>query len=106
MKTKHAPRLSLADLLRRRKMSLKQLIDQFGITTYEALCIRCDRMGVSPPDEAAFRAVVGTVTVSSPTEGVIVLEAPPIVDEATGEILDEIPVVPRQKRKKKTDDAE
>jgi hypothetical protein len=90
-KKRNLPKLKLADLLRRRKMSLKQLLDEFGITTYAALLIRCDRMGVVPPEQDEFDAVIGTKIVSSPTEGVVVLEAPPVIDDATGKEIDIVP---------------
>lgn len=88
-KKKNLPKLKLADLLKRRKMTLKQLLDEFGITTYAALTIRCERMGVQAPSQEEFDAIVGVV-VSSPTEGVVVLEAPPIIEDCSGkEIIDE-----------------
>jgi hypothetical protein len=61
-------------------------------------------MGVSPPDEAAFRAAVGNEIVSSPTEGVIVLEALPGPDEPV--VDDEkIEEAPRPKKRKKAEKA-
>jgi hypothetical protein len=89
------PRLKLADLLRRRKMSLHQLLDEFGITTYEGLVIRCGRMGVTPPPEADFKVAHPDKPVNSPQEGVVVLEPPPVVDEISGRKIDpEAPVAP------------
>jgi hypothetical protein len=61
-------------------MTLKLFMDEFGITTYEALAIRCKRLGVQPPDESAFVAL-NMPLVSSPTEGVIVLAIEPEQDE-------------------------
>jgi len=82
----------LSDLLRRRKMSLKQMLTEHGISAYETLVIRCQRMGVLPPTEAEFRAVVPH-PVNSAQEGVVVLEPPPVVDEMTGRRIDpEAPV--------------
>jgi hypothetical protein len=81
------PRLKLADLLRRRKMTLKQFLQEFGITTYDGMLIRCHRMGVEPPTEADY-ALTCPPRVSSPTEGVIVLEAPNVIDELTGRPID------------------
>ena len=69
------PRLVLADLLKRRKMTLAQYMDEFGITTYEGLAARCHRMGVTPPDETAFAKTVPVVpVVSNPTEGIVIVE--------------------------------
>lgn len=81
------PKLKLTDLLRRRKMTLKQLLDEYGITTYSSLTIRCDRMGVLPPTHDEFTNVVGTIVVSSPTEGVVVLEPPRVIKDSTGEVV-------------------
>jgi len=61
-------------------MTLKLFMDEFGITTYEALAIRCKRLGVQPPDESAFVAL-NMPLVSSPTEGVIVLAIEPEQDD-------------------------
>jgi hypothetical protein len=86
---KNQPRLKLADLLRRRKMTLKQFLDEFGISTYETLSIRCARMGITPPLLAEFNDVVPpNARVNSPQEGVVVLEAPPVVDEISGRQID------------------
>ena len=87
VKQKSVPGLKLADLLRRRRVSLKSFVDQLGITTYELLLERCVRMGVQPPSQEEWN-VVAPDPVNSPTEGVVVLEPPPIVKEDTGKILD------------------
>lgn len=92
MVLKNQPRLKLSDLLRRRKMTLKQMLTEHGITTYETLVIRCGRMGVTPPTEQEFHDVVPK-PVNSPAEGVVVLEPPPVVEEQTGREIDpEAPV--------------
>lgn len=54
-------------------MTLRQLLDEFGITTYDSLIERCNRMGVAPPDENEFLAVA-PVPVNNPSEGVFVIE--------------------------------
>ena len=74
-------------------MTLRQLLDEFGITTYEGLLSRCERMGVAAPDNKEFAAADPPV-VNSPTEGVVVLEAPRVVKESTGKYIDpDVPVV-------------
>lgn len=73
IQVKNLPRLKLSNLLRRRKMTLRQLLDEFGITTYDSLIERCNRMGVAPPDENEFLAVA-PVPVNNPSEGVFVIE--------------------------------
>lgn len=84
---KNLPALKLTDLIRRRRLSLKQFVDQFGITTYQALEDRSSRMGVVPPTLDEWN-VVAPEAVNSPTEGVVVLEPPPVVKESSGKIID------------------
>lgn len=67
------PKLKLVELLRRRKMSLRQLLDEFGITTYDGLLARCNRLGVMPPEELEFKqAMPQNILVNNPSEGVVV----------------------------------
>lgn len=95
---KNLPRLKLTELLRRRKMTLKQLLDSFGITTYAGLVNHCERVGVNPPSEAEFRVAHPLPPVNSPQEGVVVLEPPPVVDEISGKHIDpDAPVMPKVK---------
>lgn len=95
---KNMPRLKLVDLLRRRKMTLRQLLDEFGITTYAGLVARCERMGCAAPPESDFKVAYPDKPVNSPQEGVVVLEPPPVVDDITGRKIDpEAPVVPEVK---------
>lgn len=106
---KNQPRLRLADLLRRRRMQLQQFLAEFGITTYEGLCERCRRMGVAPPELQDFEAVIPpTAKVNNPTEGVVVLEAPPVIAESTGQEIDvsssfEAPEASQKKARRKKD---
>lgn len=87
-------RLKLHDLLKRRRMGLKQFIDEYGISTYEGLVNRCDRMGVAPPSEADFKEAFPSPPVNNPIEGVVVVEAPVFVDDITGRMIDpEAPVL-------------
>lgn len=95
---KNMPKLKLSDLLRRRKMTLRAMLDEFGITTYGGLLVRCDRMGCAFPTEAEFKIAYPDKPVNSPTEGVVVVEAPPVIDDITGHKIDpEAPVVPEVK---------
>lgn len=85
---KNVPRLRLVDVVRRRRTTLKALIDELGLTTYTGLDIWCARMGIVPPPEADFNLLFPPETrVNSPREGVIVLEAPPVIAESTGREL-------------------
>ena len=98
MTLKNLPRLKLSDLLRRRKMTLRALLDEFGITTYEGLVRRCERMGCAPPTEAEFKVAYPDPPVNSPQEGVVVLEPPPVIDDISGRKIDpDAPVVPEVK---------
>lgn len=95
---KNQPRLRLADVIRRRRTSLGVLVKEIGLTTYAGLEIWCKRMGVLPPTLDEFHAVVPASAlprVSSPQEGVIVLEPPVVIDEQSGKPIDpEAPVEP------------
>jgi len=89
IKLKNLSRLKLTDLLRRRKMTLRDFLDEFGITTYMGLCIKCDRIGVSTPDEEAFDKV-NIKFVSNPQEGVVVVEPIDVIlSERTGEVIND-----------------
>jgi hypothetical protein len=73
---KNLPKLGLPDLLRRRKMTLKQFMSEFGITTYEGLVARCTRMGVWAPSLNDFKKEALPDYVNNPQEGVVVVDAP------------------------------
>lgn len=91
---KNVPRLRLVDVLRRRRTTLKALVAELGLTTYSGLEIWCGRMGIVAPPEADFNLIfppAPAARVNSPREGVIVLEAPPVIAEATGRELPEPP---------------
>ena len=85
---KNTPKLRLFNLLRRRKMTLIQFMSEFGITTLEGLKNRCDRMGVDPPSDDEFNALVKPTIekiVNNPQEGIVVLDPLlAIVNESTG----------------------
>lgn len=100
IKLTNMPKLKLQDLLKRRKMTLVTLLGEFGITTYEGLKIKCDRMGVVPPAEADFTEALGVnkLEVNNPQDGIIVVEAPRVIEEQTGRAIDpEAPVLPEVK---------
>lgn len=105
--------MGLTDLLRRRRTDLKNFLSETGIVTYELLKTRCSSMGVVPPPEADFKAALGnpvTHNLSSPTEGIVVLEAPPEVPEKNPlEVEEESAAIeakkplPKGQRKRKSD---
>jgi len=80
---KGLPPIRLVDLLKKRKTNLKEFIKNSGIASYQTLLLKCNKMGVSAPNESDFNSALGKV-VSSPQEGVIVLD-PPTLTKDTGE---------------------
>lgn len=90
---RNQPRLRLGDVLRRRRSTLAVLVGELGLTTYAGLTVWCRRMGVVTPTEAEFiTAFPSAGRVNSPREGVVVLEAPVVVAEHTGEPIEPEPV--------------
>jgi len=91
LQKKSLSKVSLVDLLRRRRTNLSKFLTETGIVTYELLVKRCNSIGVLPPSEDQFLKVRGnpiTHEFSSPTEGIVVLN--PIGDTIEfGEIEDE-----------------
>ena len=86
---KNQPKLTLLNLLRRRKSTLAKFISDIGITTHGALTQWCDRMGiVAPTSEEFVTAFPAAARVNSPREGVIVLEALRVIDEPSGAQID------------------
>jgi hypothetical protein len=83
LQKKSLSKIALLDLLRRKKSSLQKYLAETGIVTYELLVARCESNGLVPPAESEFLKASGRTTVapcvSSPTEGVVVLEPPAIV---------------------------
>ena len=76
--------LKLTDLLKRRKKNLEEFLNESGITTYESLKERCSRMGVQAPHLSEWESIrVDFIT--SPTEGIIVLDPMPVIKESSGE---------------------
>lgn len=83
-KIKKLPPIRLVDLLKKKKTNLKNFLSSSGIAAYQTLLQKCEKMGVSPPTEEEFKSVVGPV-VSSPQEGLVVLDPPDLVKDSTGE---------------------
>lgn len=117
LQEKSVSKLTLVDLLRRKRKNLTTHLKEAGIVTYERLVRSCASVGLIPPSEDEFRNALGnppTPMVSSPTDGILVLDPPEITDislpveaeeeaQATPEELQEELQEPiRQKKKKKT----
>lgn len=78
LQKKSLSKVSLTDLLRRKRTNLSNFLTETGIVTYDLLLKRCDSIGVLPPTEDQFLKVKGypvTHEVSSPTEGIVVLNS-------------------------------
>lgn len=96
LQKKSLSKVSLLDQLRRRKTTLEKFLAESGIVTYELLLSRCKSIGVVPPTEEQFSKARGnspTPTVSSPTEGIVVLEPPVsarLVSESGGKVTSEL----------------
>lgn len=114
-------KVTLLSLLKRRKSDLKRFLSDTGIVTYELLKSRCDSMGVIQPEEKDFINASGVNTagmalVSSPTEGLIVLDPPKIINELTGKevempdidpmLKEELPIVAEELITNTTDTAQ
>ena len=87
---KSQSQIRLIDLLKRRRVSLEYFLNEFGISTYEGLLTRCNRMGVVPPLKSDFDSIFSSKKVNTnQAEGITVLEAPPIINEISGKNEDE-----------------
>lgn len=81
----NTPKITLTNVLKRRRTNLAAYVKESGATSYGSLVESCRRMGVIPPTEDEWRRVAAE-NVSQPTEGIIVLEPPPPpIAESTGE---------------------
>lgn len=116
VKIKNLPRLRLADLLRRRKMSLETFIEDSGVQTYEGLAARCDRLGCQPPTLEEYKKLRPDI-VNSPQDGIVVVEPfepppspvrshdgdikPDVVEPQSGKHIDLKPAVKSKRRKKR-----
>ena len=79
LQKKSISKVSLLDLLRRRKTTLEKFLEETGIVTYDLLVARCASGGMTPPTEEQFLKAKGNPViheVSSPTEGIVVVNPP------------------------------
>lgn len=81
------PRLTLLNLLRRRRTTLARYVRESGVQTYSALVTQCERLGVLPPSVKEFEDAFPQA-VTCPTDGVVVVEPMPVVDDLTGNLID------------------
>lgn len=93
---KGLPPIKLNDLLKKRGLTLKDFLKNMGIATYTTLVQQCQSMGVSCPSEQDFKDALGDV-VSSPQEGVVVLDPPTLTKDSGQKInIDEFSTFPKQ----------
>lgn len=95
---RNLPQIKLSDLLRRRKSNLKKFVNDLGISTYESLKENCTRIGVQPPLEDEWLKVRDDF-VTSPTEGIIVIDPPDFLKDDNRVIFTENPVLKKKKKK-------
>jgi len=67
-------------------MSLNDFITESGVQSYVGLQERCTRIGVLPPSNEEYAALRPGV-VTSQSDGIVVLDAPQVIDERTGDVL-------------------
>lgn len=77
--------IRLEDLLRRRKSTLNQFMNDRGITTYEGLDGVCKRLGVLTPNQGSFIECIDHY-VSNPAAGVVVVPPSVVIAESTGNL--------------------
>lgn len=88
---KTVSKIALTDLLRRKRTNLEKYIADNGIFSYELLTARCFSIGVIPPTEEQFlkaRGVNSLYEISSPTEGIVVLNPPISVEDEYNESIE------------------
>ncbi len=106
LKSKNLPKLSLLNLLKRRKSNLALFLKESGIVTYETLKTRCDSLGVETPSPEEFKEVTGhngVPNVSSPTEGVVVLQPIPDPEPVAEKPQDVTSALPTKKKRKESE---
>lgn len=109
MQKKSFSRVALVDLLRRKRTNLQKFLHDSGIVTYELLIVRCNSMGVLPPSILEFQTARGGSIlheISSPTEGIIVLEPPPVEETKSISSEDETKKIKSIQKKKKISETE
>lgn len=104
LQRKSLSKISLTDLLRKRRSNLASFLKETGIVSYDLLKSRCDLIGVLPPSESEFFKIRGNnpPEISSPTEGIVVLEPSSQEEDLNESEMDEDvekPVTSRRRKK-------
>ena len=67
-----SPKVKLSDILRRRKATFAQWVNDSGIQTYDQLVRHCDAMGIFAPSAEEFAAAFPkNEQICVPTEGIV-----------------------------------
>jgi hypothetical protein len=95
LQRKSLSKISLTDLLRKKRSNLSTFLKETGIVSYDLLKSRCVLIGVLPPTEEEFFKIRGNnpPVISSPTEGIVVLEP----DNSSSEDLPQEPDLDTEK---------
>ena len=88
VKLKNKPKLTLAYVLRRRKISLTQFVQDSGVQSYAGFSKLCLDMGIAPHTEEEYNREVKPKLVTSQQDGIVVLEPLPVIDDLTGRQID------------------
>lgn len=101
---KNIARLSLFDLLKRRKTKLEFFVSEMMISSYDALVSHCEMLGVQPPTVEECLDLFQVKQPSLPQEEVIV--SPSVSEQETQEYSslqeeENLPPTTKEKKKKK-----
>jgi hypothetical protein len=102
LQEKSLSKLTLADILRKKRKTLGDHLRELGIVTYDRLLKSCTSIGVIAPTEEEFLNAMGnpvTPDISSPMDGILVLNPPPLLEED----LEEVTKTASKKKKKQQD---
>lgn len=92
-------KIKLIEVIKRRKLTLKMFINEFGITTYNQLLDKCDDLGVQPPTLEEYNVAMPS-HVTDINEGIIVLESPKIINDLGNDYSEISVTMPKRKRAK------
>lgn len=77
---KNQPKLTLESLLKRRKTTLKNFLNDAGVQSYSGLIELCKRLGIAPISEQDYISETGSRLVTSQEDGIVVIEPLPVED--------------------------
>lgn len=78
IKLNYMPQLTLADVLRRRRETMKKFVNDSGVQSYEGLCNLCKVLGMLPPNKETYQLEIDPPFVTSQLDGIVVLDPPPV----------------------------